>query len=284
MKKLALFLTLAAAGVMAETSTESAVSETGTSNIISAVPTEEKINGTIEVRPSWTSNSGEFHTENTLGAGYQFNRNFDLGYTQYIDTNLFNPGTTVSGLGPIVRDGFLNANFKNLYNNGQGFSVSYEPRVYLPTATAKRDAGMVTMLRNNFTVRQSFSPLFALTAQAIPMIHAYSQAGAAGKANPVFEQRFYLVGEFQFTDKLSAVVPLMLESTRHANYATGAKNNNAWSHKLYMYPELYYAIDSNYLLGVAYMTGDFTDPNLSGFALSKGFKYGVPQLILRASL
>jgi len=247
-------------------------------------PSEQKIIGVLEFRPSWTQSTGKFHTENMAQLGYQFNKNTTLSYRQYFNTNIYNPDNS-EGLGLTAQDGLFVADFRNIWtNSSQGLSFGYEPRLYLPTATATRDAGMITVVRNYLKLTKKFSDKFSLTAMEIPILHIYSRSGTGDKANPVFENRVYLIASYSPVKSVSIDIPLMLNSQRTANYNAVAKNNDRWGHILWSWPEVTYAVSPNTALGVGFMTDNLIRPDFSALTIGDGFRKGVAQMILRATL
>jgi hypothetical protein len=264
------------------TSAVPAASGTTTTSVASVqAPTQSKVTGILEVRPTATFfGKDNFTTENTVGLGYQFNPDFELGAVQYFDTNLFTSGK--SSLEPLVQDGFVRAKFNNLYKTDK-FTFGYEPRAYLPTAKAARDAGMVTTIRNYLKFAYKASNSVTLTAMELPIIPFYNNAGVGGKANPAFENRVYLIADFDLGAGFTLSLPLYFHQTK-ARTLVGAANSGQWSFFVYTWPELTFAATENVTLGVAYRSENLMTSKFNGFTLGDGLEQGAFQAIMAVSL
>lgn len=257
-----------------------------------AAPSQGKITGAVELRPTWTTQSGAWGTENNVELGYSFNPTRYLGYHQDINTNLHNPkeDTSKDGLHATAADGFVRGRLDNLIVNKElGLAMGYEGRLYLPTDKSFADAGGILKYRNYVKVAKSLGGGSFLTLMDLPIIHVYDRPGAFvdGKlsANPTLENRVYLILDVAMLDgKLSFSLPLMLNSTKYRNVDPGAKNNNITGHKLWIYPELSYAITPNVAAGVAFYSDNLVSPDLHYWKIKEGLEAGAAQLVLRASL
>ncbi len=284
MKKLLFMfpLFLAATGMAAVDSTEA------TSSVVSVPgkPSTQKIIGGIDLRPSYDLGTHQTRTETTLEAGYQFDPNLSVSYAQEVWNNI-NDKSGSQGFGKgVAEKGFFRAKVKNIYNDkANGISFSYEPRVYMPTVETARDNGMITTVRNYLILSKSISDSVTLSFIENPMYHAYNRAGntKGGKdiANPLFENRVYLVADFALMDKKLAIsVPIEMHNTRHRDYGTAAK----WSHFVGIYPEVTYAVHPNVALGMAYYSESLVKSNFSTTSIDTGYDQGVWQAIVKANL
>lgn len=253
----------------------------------------------IEVRPSVVVESVDndarmpkYYTENTINFGYQFNSKVYAGYHQGFDANFHSFKDESRRLNPTISDSYIRVMIKDIWSNTSGTSLSYEPRIYLPLAQNLRDAGNIAAIRNYVTLSQKVTSSVSVSLVEMPIFHVYNVSGSVvdGKsnANPVLENRVYLVTSVSLTDKLSLDIPIMVNSIRRANYA-GAENSGRLEHTLGIYPELDYAINKTWTVGMAYFSnkllkynngGDLDGLNLSG-VLEKGVS---AQFVVRASL
>lgn len=249
-------------------------------------PSAAKMVGSFEIRPSIsTLGPDEYHTENEITLGVQFNPNTNLVYYQYFNTNLYNPNPTSSALNFAEKDGFFRGKINNILSDASGNSFSYEGRIYTPVDPRSRDKGFITALRTYLKFSHKFNNAFTLTAMEVPIVFAHSKSGFNGSANPVFENRVYLVGSISFTDNLYLDLPIWFSQTRLRNYQAGAPRNNDWSYGVYVYPELTYLVNPNLALGIAYYNdGSLVNADLSGTSIGSGLDVGTTQLIIRASL
>lgn len=245
------------------------------------------ITGTVDIRPSHYVDT--LRTENYLDLGYKTgNHHFII--EQDFNTNLYNPSSTTgySGADVEIRDTFLRYKYNNVWeSDDKVFSLSYELRPFLPTFKSRRDAGMITIVRNYAKFAAKVSDSVTLSLWEIPIAHIYNRSGnfnSAGEAvpNAAFENRIYFIADWSMSERWSLSFPLMLNSARLREF--GGKGGN-WDHYLWIYPELDYAIDANYTVGLSwYNDAGFTKGDLSETTLESGFKNGVTQLVFRATL
>jgi hypothetical protein len=234
-----------------------------------------------------------------LEAGYQFNKDRELGYTQYFNTNVYDPSGKNRGLSPYLQQGFLRYTMKNLWqNDAKDFSISYEPRIYLPTWSSDASKGMILFFRNDITFSKKFTSLFSLNVVEIPIFFAHSTRGIqtenVASANPIFENRVYIIPTFNFTPNLTLSLPIMFHVTRHMNYKPWAKNNDGWASFLWVWPELDYQITPKTTIGAAFynensmvasnFTGGLTLTGTEADGTSQGLSSSIVQLVLRQSL
>lgn len=268
---------------------ESAKTLAQTQNITSS-GNETKLLGSAEIRPSYKSQMGEFHSEDSVFLGYQFNRDNSVVYKQEFNTNIYDPklASAQSGLNGYLVDGYLKEKVNNIYSSGN-LSLGYEGRQYLPTWTAKRDAGMITALRNYAKLKYQASSNLALTFEEVPVVHVYQQAGSMTSkgpvANPIFENRASVGFEYSFSDKLKLIAPVLLSDVRTRSYSVNAANDSKWLHKVWVNPEVYYSVNSNVVVGMGYYSENLIkNNNFMDSAVGAGFEQGTTQLIFSTNL
>lgn len=255
----------------------------------SPAASETKIVGGIDFRPSMRLGDGSLHTENSLELGYQFARGRILSYMQYFETNLSNPSAEISGMNTAVYDGTLRARLgKLLENKDLGLSFSYENRLYLPISQLSRDQGMLTTVRNYFTVAKKLNDSVTLSLSEIPILGIYDRpgilhAGGGATANMMFENRVYVTIDIALSDALSLSLPLQLYQTK-ARRMAGASNDGAWTFTAMIYPELSYALADNIYLGVAYYSSNLIAPDFTRTTIQDGIGAGTIQAVLGATL
>jgi len=246
--------------------------------------------GNLEIRPSYKSLSGEFHSEDSAFLGVQLNSNDSIVYKQEFNTNIYDPklNEAQNGLNAFLTDGYLKEKLNNLYSNGN-FSLSYEGRQYVPTWSVRKQAGLITAVRNYAKLKYQASPSLLLTFEEVPVLHVYQQSGSVTSkgpvANPIFENRASVGFEYTFSDRLKLSVPLLLSDVRTRSYDPSALNNSRWLHKVWVNPEIFYTVSSNIMLGMGFYSenliknNDFTDS-----ALGAGVEQGTTQFIFSTSL
>ncbi len=247
-----------------------------------------KILGTVDLRPGYRSHAGQFLTENNVLLGYQFTSGYQVGYKQEFNTNLYH-ATPAGGLDLYAYDGYLRVKSPDIWKDSStGLSLSYEGRAYAPTYAKRRDAGMITAIRNGFKLKKGITQSLNVSIEEIPIVHLYSQPGSVtGKksaANPAFENRIYFNVEYFPFERVKLLVPLQLSSTRYRSYFTNALNHDQWGHYLGIHPELTYALTPQVNVGLAYRSENLINSDFSNFNTALGFKTGVTQMILQASL
>jgi len=242
---------------------------------------ESKIVGSVDIRPSVKSKVGSNHLENTVEAGYQFQKNRIVTVVQYWENNLHNNDAAAEGT--TLYDTFLRTRINKVANLAEGLDLSFQNRTYLPVTQASRDKGMVAIFRNYITLTQKVNDVFTLSLSELPIFHAYSVPGVNGKANTVFENRVYLIGDIQLSQKLSLSIPLMFHQTKARSFE-GAANSSAWSYFLWTYPELTYELSSNTSVGFAYYSSNLVQADLSGLSIGDGLEDGVFQVVFGATL
>lgn len=269
--------------VPAQSVTTAAVQTTSvapnTSVVTASAPSESGVMGFIDLRPSYSSQIGEFHSENTLELGYKFSNTWNLVYDQEFQTNLYNPADE-GGLNLTAQDGYARLRGADLLKSAdETLTLSYELRAFAPTKSSRRDAGMVTAIRNYAKLAKKLSDRVTMTLMEVPIAHIYTRASYNGKPNPSFENRIYLITDVDLTDKLSLSFPIQW----NAQKLRSAEGN--WDNFIGIYPEVGYTLTENYSVGAAYYNDtSLMSSDLATFQIGDGLKNGVVQLFFKASL
>ncbi|MCB0417453.1 MAG: hypothetical protein H6617_06940 [Bdellovibrionaceae bacterium] len=265
------FLVLTALAFGAEGDSEVESVEAGELAAAVETPSTTDIYGSLDLRPSVYPNSASptgagAGLENTLEAGVKIGANTKIGYVQVFNANFSNSPLT-GGSDLEAGDGWFKASFANLWVSEDGnTNFSYQPRVYLPTAPAARDAGMITTVRNYLTLSTKYSDSFSLATSLVPIVHFFDRSGNGAKPNKAFETRLYVIPTFNFTERLSLSVPVMAHYNLSRSHG-GVQNN---TFVLWTWPELLYSLDNTNTVGVAYYSGNF----LKGAAGSQTLDFG----------
>lgn len=248
--------------------------------------------GSVELRPSLESGTGNMFGENTVEVGYQANEKFALGYQQEIHHNLVMKESNPEheGLGLHMEEGFFNAHLHELWESSdEKASLSMEPRIHTPTSGEDREKGFVTAALSYVKFRRNLGKESSLSLMDAPVLYVYSVPGAnigdEFEANPIFQNRFRASMDFSFLErKFSVSVPLLFYLTRHREYDVAAKHNNAWTTFVGLAPELNYKATENLIVGVAVVTPNLLNSADSDHSVNHGRTSTVSQLILRAEL
>ncbi len=268
----------------AGTSASEAVMNTTATASTPAAASESKIIGQLDIRPSYLGSAADWHTENTLEGGYQFDKNTKLSYVNYFNTNIYHAvqGNVMNG-GLDIQDGFLRFKRANIWSNSSGLSLNYQARAYLPTWAYRRDNGFVLGIRNYATLMQTVGDVDFIFAEA-PTVYGYGRANAnSGKANIAFTQMAILEADFHLSKSLTLSLPIIFQND-HYREAAGASNSGAWVHTLYAWPELDFEIADHQTIGFAFYTDNFVTGDLSGFTPGDAMKGATYQFIYNLAL
>lgn len=247
---------------------------------------DHKFFGTLDMRAEYYSMTGTYDTSNFIQFGYQFNPDVKVSYYQGFDSNVSGAslyGVKAQGLNPIWDQGFLRTRVANIYKNG-GFSINYENRIYMPTLPLDINSGNVTRIYNAIKFVEKVSDMVTLTAVEVVSPQIYKVAGTdANGPNPWYENRVYLVADFQFTDKLSLDLPILMYQDKYRNYGTSDLSGN-WGWIVYTWPELDYAINDNVTVGLAFVSDNWVAPDLSSITIGHAFRNADFQFIVTLSM
>lgn len=248
-----------------------------------------KFYGLAELRPSFTTAAGEWHTENTLEAGWQFNKNVRVTYLQWFNTNLApvrGSSDDGKGMNIVPQDGIFRIKANNLWTSeDKTASFNFQGRAYTPTYAPKRDAGFITTLRSYFTFKKTVANgLVDLIASETPTFHAFTRAGYNNTANPLFENMVIAEVDLHLTKTLTFSFPFILQNIRHRAFQAGAKFNDRWETFAYIWPELDWEVSDHHTLGVAFYSDNLFKDDFSGLTVGTGLEKGVVQFVWTATL
>lgn len=274
---------------------EVTVGAPGSASTLTAVataPSAATLTGWLDVRPSWSDSEQRFHSENEVALEYRFREDRAIGYVQEFRSNLLKGGneSDIVGFEFLLGNGYFLGDVSNLLvSRGQAVTLSWEPRVYLPTPAAERDAGMVLATRQYLKLNWDLSPGLALFFWDAPIGYVYTAGGYEGEdgpvANPAFENRIELGAQLSFfQDKISLRLPVVLQSVRHRQFNAEAVNNNAWAHSVWINPEVMVQVAEKTSVGLAYYSDNLADEQLANADLRAGLSKGVVQLIFQQSI
>lgn len=247
---------------------------------------EGRVVGLIDLRPSDVFKGEDtFRMENAAELGYRFNPKLQLTYKQEVWGNLVQPGSSAAPNNFFIRDGWVDVLCdKVISSEDQSLFFTYEGRAYLPTFETRRNAGMVTAIRNYATVGKKLASWMTVSATETPIAHFYSQDSFMGKANPAFENRFQLKAGINLTSKLSVSLPLIWQATKMRT-SQGAAKSGIWDNYVWMNPEIFYAVDPHLVMGLGYYdVGSLIKNDLSDIQIGDGLRDGVVQMIFKAML
>ncbi|NBX92122.1 MAG: hypothetical protein EBQ85_02695 [Proteobacteria bacterium] len=249
-------------------------------------PNPGRVVGLIDLRPSDVFKGEDtFRMENAVELGYRFHPQLQLTYKQEIWGTLSQPMSKSPISNVYSRDGYFDLLSEKVVTSEDGtVFLTYEGRIYLPTFAARRDAGMLTAIRNYATIGKKMNSWITVTASETPIVHLFSQDAYLGKANPVFENRFQLKASINLTDKLSLGLPVIWQATK-MRASLGASKSDIWDNLIWVNPELFYTIDSHYVLGAGYYDiSSLVKSDLSDIQIGDGLRDGVVQFIFKAIL
>lgn len=249
---------------------------------------DSKVLAAVDIRPTASlKGQDSFRFENWAQLGYAFSPVFQVVYHQDFWMNLYNSQLAggADGLGLIAQDGYFDWFRDRVFQSqDKTLTLSYEGRLYVPTFSSRREAGMITAFRNYLILGKKLNDVVSVTLVEAPIVHAYSQSAHNGKANPLVENRVTLEVAFNLTSKLNFSLPMAWSATKMRR-APGQINSDSIQNFVWINPELSYAVDANYALGVGYYdTTSLIKSDFSAFQVGEGLEDGVVQCFLRASL
>ena len=231
-------------------------------------PSEAKIFGLLDLRPSYDRGTGALRSENTIEGGYQFNKNHRLTYTQWWNT------TKDLYQGVYAHDGFFRFRANNLWSSGP-LSLNYQGRLFLPTFATRREAGFVGSLFNQMQLALTLSPAWSVSLSTAPTLPYYSRASHNGKANLAFENMAVASVDWTPFTPFTLSLPFYLISRK--TRAAAVPGSTDWSHLLVFWPEATYTIDANHAVGLSFYTDNLVTPTMDQFTIDKGIANGVIQ-------
>lgn len=252
------------------------------------LPARPSVIGTVDIRPTASfKGQDSFRFENSFDLGLQLSPQSVVLYHQDYWMNLYNSQLVggADGLGLIAQDGFFDWTYDNFFQNSdESLSLSYEGRLYLPTFSSRREAGMLTALRNYIILGKKISPTLRVNLIEAAILHAYDRAAHTGQANPFLENRVTVQVVWNMSEKLQLSFPVAWSVTRMRT-AEGAKFSNINKNFAWINPELRYSLSPNYRLGLGYYdTTSLIRSDFSAFQIGEGLEDGVAQVFLQASL
>jgi hypothetical protein len=248
--------------------------------------------GWLDVRPSWTGSASTFHSENELGIEYRFRSDRAAGYTQEFRSNWLRAGveSDTNGFEFQLWYGYFWGDVSDIAEAAGGaVTLSWEPRLYLPTLSTERESGLVLSTRQYLKLNWEVSSMLSFFLWDAPIGYVYTAAGVAddegGAANPAFENRIELGARLSFFDgQLSFKLPVILQSVRYRKFAADAENDDSWANTLWIYPEVAVQVTEGTSLGLAFYSDALTDVALTKSEFSEGMRKGVAQFVLTQAL
>lgn len=243
---------------------------------------------TVDIRPTASfKGQDSFRFENSFDLGYQLSPQSMVLYHQDYWMNLYNSRLVggADGLGLIAQDGFFDWTYNNFFKNSdESLTLSYEGRLYLPTFSNRREAGMLTAVRNYIILGTKISSALNLNLIEAAIIHAYDRPEHKNQANPFLENRVTVQLVWNMSEKWQLSFPVAWSVTRMRT-AEGAQFSNINKNFAWVNPELRYSLSPNYRLGLGYYdTTSLIRSDFSAFQIGEGLEDGVAQVFLQASL
>lgn len=282
----------AAPAAVAAAESEEDDEEAGSTLTASASAPQKAWGGWLDLRPSWSGSEQRFHSENELALEYRANRTQTFGYTQEFRSNLLKAGvdSDTNGFEFQLWNGYLWGSFDEVLSSAGGtLTLAYEPRLYFPTLSTDRDAGLAFATRQYLKLNWEVLPNVSLFLWDAPIAYVYTVGGIEDEegayANKVFENRVEMgVRMTFFQDALTVKLPLILQSERYRHFLAGAENDDAWAHSLWINPEITYQVAENTTLGVAYYSDTLSNDKLTEPDISNGLRKGIFQLVFTQSI
>lgn len=253
-----------------------------------SLPARSSLLATVDIRPTASfKGQDSFRFENSFDVGYQLSPQSLILYHQDYWMNLYNSQLVggADGVGLIAQDGFFDWTYDNFFKNGdESLTLSYEGRLYLPTFSNRRAAGMLTALRNYIILGTKLTSSVRLNFIEAAIFHAYNRPSHQGQANPFLENRVTVQLVWNMSEKWQLSFPVAWSVTRMRT-AEGAQFSNINKNFAWVNPELRYSLTPNYRIGLGYYdTTSLIRSDFSAFQIGEGLEDGVAQVFLQASL
>jgi hypothetical protein len=251
------------------------------------------LGGSVELRPTLTSLTGELHTENTVELALQLTQNTKVSYVQYFNTNLYSPLERKSifrKLGFAWRDAYARVKFGNLWQSAdKKTSFGIQERFYIPTAEAgdsypsRIAQGMITNIRSYFSFVHKPNDFVELSLDLVPTVFISKKSGyftgTKEVANPIYEHLINQETDLKITKKLILLLPLSFRATKYKDYLDNASLSDRWGYNLSALPELDWEFVPKQNIGIAFVTDNFLKADGTGANWGSAWKQGLLQIL-----
>lgn len=215
--------------------------------------------GNIEIGPIVSFGQDTIHSENAAELGIKLD-NFSMGYVQWIYTE---KKSEVSA-NPFLHDGVLRARTTVWSSKRYRSTVDWEPRVYLPTHAAKRDAGMLFAVRNTIALTRRIGPGLNFVFNETPIFHfynvkAFDSSDGDTAANPLFENRVDTGVKIALSPKFSFSLIMKYYATLKHELESASSR---WANHFAFNPKLTYSPAKAFSMSLNFDTGNLmaSDP------------------------
>lgn len=268
------------------------IAHEGGSNEHSIVGESSGFTGSIELRPSLESGSGNMFGDNIFELGYRINERLAVGYQQEFHHNiaLKEENPEHEGLGLHLEEGFLNAHLHGIWESqDERSTLSLEPRIHLPTSSEEREKGFQMAALSYLKFKRGLDETTSVSVMDAPVFFFYSIPGASVgeefEANPTFQNRLRVALDLSFFErKVSVTWPVLFYLTRHADFDVEALHNDVWTKFIGLAPEINYALTDNLSAGLAIISPNLLDSQDVDHSVNHARTNTLTQMILRAQL
>lgn len=241
------------------------------------------VSGFLDLRPGMSTTTGDLNSENSIGLGTGLSPSTALSYVQEFNS-VNSEGTQDLQMG----DGSLRLHLGSLWERKDwNISFSDQVRIYFPTVSQKRDAGMILSIRNYFIWRMQVSESVAFEFCEVPIVHIYNEDGvvneAGASANPSFENRIMVGPSFRLAERITLGATLHFYTQKFRDFDPAAQNNDEWIPTLFFWPEINFALSSGFYTGFGYRTENLMTTTTGGTTLADGLGTGLFQAIFGVS-
>lgn len=236
-----------------------------------------RITGWYDLRPSLAP--GQTRAEHEVAGLVAFGGRYQLGYVQ----RFWTPFTNAQGQGYLPDEGWLHFDAARLFTARQ-FDLNYQARAVLPTAAGSPARGYLGQFRQHVEGSWRARPWLTLQLREGVIAEAFKKnaEGDAGRI-PTWDNRAEFEVALQpFGEQWKIRLPLLVQ-TRLFRMSPETEGRNV-GHELWVEPEITYAFSNNLTFGAAYYSAALVGEDLGLAATDRGFKNGVYQLIMAASL
>lgn len=253
--------------------------ETGEGSITGTLPPPRatKLEGYVELRPSWVPNDSAVRLENNVYFGPRFSNGWLLAYRQEFQNDLAGG----QGRDITLGDGWIEYSAYPAVQRGP-FTVNAEFHGIVPVASAATETKLVAGARTYLEGMVAVLPRVGLFSRLMPRWNVYG-SGQPTADRILFENQFE-IGPYAnfFSDKLT--LRLLARWTLGRIQAVGGAAQ--WQHQLQLTPEVRYQFSPQLVLGLGQCSGSMIESDFGGKAdgFASAFRESTWQFIVQVTL
>jgi hypothetical protein len=239
-------------------------------------PKPTRVEGYLELRPSWRPDQTSVSFENNAYLGARFSNGWLLAYRQEFQNEI--TGTTGKGL--TMGDGWIEYSAYPALEAGP-FSMNVELHGILPVADGSGNLGYLFGLRT--FLEASLGGKVGLFSRVMPRANVFQGGVVATEERLRFETQFELGPYLKLFGDRFIIRPLFRYTIGQLEAAGAAPR---WAHQFQLVPEVWFRASPQVMVGIGQKSGSLVTEHFVGKerALYTAFKESVWQLIVQVTL